>query len=146
MLVCKCVFVPVQTFMASAHLWCTLCLGVCVYSVQTACFCCCFELERLQIRQTLQDSPLWDMPTDRHFWKRQYWHLLRFFFWILHRRSHLSYSSFSRMVLRKKPWIDEGRNSTKFVLKRLRTVSCKTITRKDSGKPAELRKYTMKTF
>lgn len=25
-------------------------------------------------------SPLCDMPSARHFWKRQYWHLLRFFF------------------------------------------------------------------
>lgn len=52
-------------------------------------------------------SPLWDMPTARHFWKRQYWHLLRFFFWILQRRSHLSYSSFRRIVRRKKPWRNE---------------------------------------
>ena len=51
----------------------------------------------------LCSSPLWDMPTDRHFWKRQYWHLFRFFFRILHRRSHLSYSSLRRMVRRKKP-------------------------------------------
>lgn len=44
------------------------------------------------------------MPTERHLWNRQYWHLLRFFFWILQLRSHLSYSSFSLMVLLKKPW------------------------------------------
>lgn len=48
--------------------------------------------------------PLWDMPTERHLWKRQYWHLFRFFFWILQRRSHLSYSNLSRIVLLKKPW------------------------------------------
>lgn len=54
------------------------------------------------------NSPLWDMPTDRHFWKRQYWHLLRFFFWILQRRSHLSYSSFRRMVRRKNPLRNGG--------------------------------------
>lgn len=47
--------------------------------------------------------PLWDIPTERHLWKRQYWHLLRFFFWILQLRSHLSYTSFSRIVRRKKP-------------------------------------------
>lgn len=48
-------------------------------------------------------SPLCDMPSARHFWKRQYWHLLRFFFWILQIRSHFSYSSFMRIVRRKKP-------------------------------------------
>jgi hypothetical protein len=30
--------------------------------------------------------------------------LLRFFFWILQLRSHFSYSSFMRIVRRKKPW------------------------------------------
>lgn len=39
----------------------------------------------------------------RHLWKRQYWHLFRFFFLILQLRSHLSYFSFRRMVLLKKP-------------------------------------------
>lgn len=48
-------------------------------------------------------SPLCDMPSARHFWKRQYWHLFRFFFWILQLRSHFSYSSFMRIVRRKKP-------------------------------------------
>lgn len=47
--------------------------------------------------------PLWDIPTERHLWKRQCWHLFRFFFWILQLRSHLSYTSFSRIVRRKKP-------------------------------------------
>lgn len=65
---------------------------------------CCWAPSTAQTCPALICSPLWDMPTDRHFWKRQYWHLLRFFFWILQRRSHLSYSSFRRMVLRKKPW------------------------------------------
>ena len=50
-------------------------------------------------------SPSWDIPKDRHFWKRQYWHLLRFFFWILQERSQRSYSSFIRTVRRKKPWV-----------------------------------------
>lgn len=46
------------------------------------------------------------MPNERHFWKRQYWHLFRFFFWILQLLSHFSYSSFMRIVRRKKPYIE----------------------------------------
>ena len=45
------------------------------------------ELNKKNVHSYL---PLWDIPTERHFWKRQYWHLLRFFFWILQLRSHLS--------------------------------------------------------
>lgn len=52
------------------------------------------------------------MPTERHLWNLQYWHLFRFFFWILQFRSHLSYSSFSLMVLLKKPWCDRQNKKT----------------------------------
>lgn len=58
-------------------------------------------------------SPSWDIPKDRHFWKRQYWHLLRFFFWILQERVHRSYSSFIRTVRRKKPW--EGNDNVQLI-------------------------------
>lgn len=58
---------------------------------------------RVQILFMHVHLPLWDMPTARHLWKRQYWHLFLFFFWILHFRAHLSYSSLSRMVLLKNP-------------------------------------------
>lgn len=47
--------------------------------------------------------PLCDIPTLRHFWKRQYWHLLRDFLWMRQWRSQWSYTSFSLIVRLKKP-------------------------------------------
>lgn len=86
-------YVPLQAFLAS-----TQCSGLRVLTSDAV-----YVWQRSPAPPRGPNSPLWDMPTDRHFWKRQYWHLLRFFFWILQRRSHLSYSSFRRIVRRKKP-------------------------------------------
>ena len=48
--------------------------------------------------------PLCDMPTLRHFWKRQYWHLLRDFLWMRQWRSQWSYTNFNLIVRLKKPY------------------------------------------
>lgn len=51
--------------------------------------------------------PLCDMPTLRHFWKRQYWHLLRDFLWMRQWRSQWSYTNFNLIVRLKKPYEKE---------------------------------------
>lgn len=72
-------------------------------------FYCCFWIELSYIPSHYQTTnntnlPLCDMPTLRHFWKRQYWHLLRDFLWIRQWRSQWSYTNFSRIVRLKKPY------------------------------------------
>lgn len=47
--------------------------------------------------------PLCDIPTLRHFWKRQYWHLFRDFLWMRQWRSQWSYTNFNLIVRLKKP-------------------------------------------
>ncbi len=55
--------------------------------------------------------PLCDMPTLRHFWKRQYWHLLRDFLWMRQWRSQWSYTNFNLIVRLKKPYEERKRET-----------------------------------
>lgn len=74
------------------------------HSVIILMFHVIFQMKCYHFKICYVHLPLCDIPTARHFWNLQYWHLFLLFLWMRQLRSHLSYISFNLIVLRKKPW------------------------------------------